>query len=82
MSGRRNLDPTTYIYYSCDKIKMNDKDGPFGTYAREKRYMQAFGGEPRRKRPLGRNRRRCEDNNKKDILEIVWGGGLDFSGSE
>jgi hypothetical protein len=30
--------------------------------------------EPERKRPLGRTRRRWEDNNKTDLREIGWVG--------
>jgi len=39
-------------------------------------------GNPEVQRSLGRNRRRCEDNNKTDMLEIGWGGGLDCCGPE
>jgi hypothetical protein len=31
-------------------------------------------GEPEKKRPLGRPRRRWEDNIKMDLREIEWGG--------
>jgi hypothetical protein len=31
-------------------------------------------GRPKRKRPLGRPRRRCEDNIKVDLQEAGWGG--------
>jgi hypothetical protein len=31
-------------------------------------------GKPEGKRPLGRNRRRWEDNIKMDLREIGWGG--------
>jgi hypothetical protein len=31
-------------------------------------------GKPERKRPIGRPRRRWEDNNKMDLREIGWGG--------
>jgi hypothetical protein len=33
------------------------------------------------KRPLGRHRRRLEDNVKMNIQEVGWGHGLDSSGS-
>ena len=33
------------------------------------------------RRPLGRHRRRWEDNIKMDLLEVGWGHGLDRSGS-
>jgi hypothetical protein len=31
-------------------------------------------GTPEGKRPLGTSRRRCVDNIKKGLIEIVWGG--------
>jgi hypothetical protein len=31
-------------------------------------------GKPEGKRPLGRPRRRCEDNIKMDLRELGWGG--------
>jgi hypothetical protein len=31
-------------------------------------------GKPEGKRPLGRPRRRWEDNNRMDLREIGWGG--------
>jgi hypothetical protein len=31
-------------------------------------------GKPEGKRPLGRHRRRCEDNIKMDLRERGWGG--------
>ena len=31
-------------------------------------------GKPEGRRPLGRPRRRWEDNNKMDIQEVEWGG--------
>jgi hypothetical protein len=31
-------------------------------------------GKPERKRPLGRSRRRWEDNIRMDLREIGWGG--------
>ena len=38
-------------------------------------------GKPERMRPLGRPRRRWEDNIKMDLHEVGWGHGLDCSGS-
>ena len=40
-------------------------------------------GKPEEKRPLGRPRRRWEDNIKMDLQEVgcVWGYGLDRAGS-
>jgi hypothetical protein len=34
-------------------------------------------GRPERRRPLGRPRRRWEDNIKMDLQEVGWGHGLD-----
>ena len=34
---------------------------------------QGFGGKFEGKRPLGRRRRRCEDNTKIDLQEVEWG---------
>jgi hypothetical protein len=38
-------------------------------------------GKPEGRRPLGRLRRRWEDNIKMDLWEGGWGHGLDQSGS-
>ena len=38
-------------------------------------------GKPEEKKPLGRPRRRWEDNIKMDIQEVGWGHELDRSGS-
>ena len=41
-----------------------------------------FVGKPEGKRPLGRPRRRWENNIKMDLQEVgMWGHGLDRSGS-
>jgi hypothetical protein len=45
---------------------------------------RALVGKPEGRRPLGRPRRRWEDNIKLDLREVGWGGGghgLDQSGS-
>ena len=38
-------------------------------------------GKPDAKRPIGRPRRRWEDNIKMDLQELGWGHGLDLFGS-
>jgi hypothetical protein len=38
--------------------------------------------KPEGRRPLGRTRRRWEDNIKMDLREVEWWLGLDRSGSE
>jgi hypothetical protein len=42
---------------------------------------RALVGKPEGRRPLGRPRRRCEDNIKMDSREVGWGLGLDRPGS-
>ena len=49
-------------------------DGICSTYGGEQRCMQGFGGKPEGKRPLGRPRRRWEDNIKMDLQEVGCGG--------
>ena len=34
-------------------------------------------GKPEGKRPLGRPRRRCEENIKVELQEVGYGGGMD-----
>jgi len=43
-------------------------------YGREERHIQGFGGKLEGKRPLGRPRRRWEDNIKMDLQEVGCGG--------
>ena len=43
-------------------------------------YM-VLGGKPEGKRPLGRHRRRWEDNINMDLRKLVGGHGLDRAGS-
>jgi len=52
--------------------------GACSTYGGEERAYRILVGKPERKRPLGRLRRRWEDNIKMDILE-VGGGGMDWT---
>jgi hypothetical protein len=46
-------------------------------YGKEERRIQGCGGETLGKEPLGRPRRRWEDNTKMDLQE-VGGGGMDW----
>ena len=48
--------------------------GACSTHGGEERRIQGFGGEPEGKRPLGRPRRRWEDNIKMDLQEVGCGG--------
>jgi hypothetical protein len=40
--------------------------------------MRALVGKPEGRRPLGRPRRRWEDNIKMDLRKVGWGGGIDW----
>jgi hypothetical protein len=46
-----------------------------GTRGREEKRVQSFGRTVRRKEPLGRPMHRLEDEIKRDLREIFWGGG-------
>ena len=49
--------------------------GACSAYGGEERSVQGYGEEPEGKRPLGRPRRRWEDNIKMDLQEV--GGGCE-----
>jgi hypothetical protein len=44
------------------------------TYGEKRNAYMISVGKPKRKKPLGRPRRRWEDNIKMDLREIGWGG--------
>ena len=48
--------------------------GHVARMGREKSYTWLWLGKPEGKRPLGRPRRRCEDNIKMDLQEVGCGG--------
>ena len=71
---------TAHQYCSSDQIEKNELAGEGGAcsaYGGEERRMQGLVGNPEGKRPLGRPRRRGEDNIKIDLQEVGWGHGLD-----
>jgi hypothetical protein len=45
-----------------------------GTYGGEERCIQGLVGKPGGRRPLGRPRRRWEDNIKMNLRDVEWGG--------
>ena len=49
--------------------------GACGAYGGAERCAQGFGRKPEGKRPLGRPRRRWEDNIKMDLQEVEGVGG-------
>ena len=58
-----------------DKIEKNEMTGACCTYGVRRGAYRLWVGEPVGKRPLGRRRRRWEDN-KTDREEVGWGHGL------
>ena len=56
-----------------DKIEKNEVGVACSTYGGEERRVQGFGGKPKGKRPLGRPRRRWEDNIEMDLQEVGCG---------
>jgi hypothetical protein len=46
----------------------------YGTYGERRGVYRALVGKPEGRRPLGRTRRRWEDNIKMDLREVGWGG--------
>jgi hypothetical protein len=49
-------------------------DGACGVYGEERGVNRMLVGKPEEKRPLGRLRRRWEDNVKMDLQEVGGGG--------
>jgi hypothetical protein len=44
----------------------------YSTHGGVEKYTRCFGFKTQKKRPLGRRRRRWEDNIRMDLREIVW----------
>jgi hypothetical protein len=63
-------------------IYVSTRDSSFNIYTRlwacstdgEKNAYRILVGKPEGNRPLGRPRRRWENNNRMDLREIGWGG--------
>jgi hypothetical protein len=55
--------------------------GACSTYGGRRGAYGVLVGKSEGRRPLGTPRRRLEDNIKMDLQEVVWGHGLDLSGS-
>jgi hypothetical protein len=51
-------------------MKKNEIGGASGTHSGQERCIQGLVRRPERKRPLGRLKRRWEDNIKMDVQEI------------
>jgi hypothetical protein len=63
-----------------DQIKKNEIAGERITFEDSRVLYRVLVAKLREKRPLGRLRRRWEDNIKIDFQSIGWGSGLDLSG--
>jgi hypothetical protein len=48
--------------------------GECSTYGKRRGVYRVLMGKPEGRRPLGRPRRRCEDNIKMDLQEVGYGG--------
>jgi len=60
-------------YCASGKIKKNEMGGVCGTYVEGRGVYRVLVGKPEGKRPLGRPRRRWEDNIKMDLHEVGCG---------
>ena len=58
-----------------DKIEKNEMGRACGTYGGRESCAKDFGGKPEGKRPLGKPRRRREDNIKMGLQEVGSGCG-------
>jgi hypothetical protein len=57
-------------YCSVDKIKKNMMGGACSTYEKRRGEYSVLLGKPKEKRPLGRPRRRWEDDIKIDLQKV------------
>jgi hypothetical protein len=57
-----------------DKVKKNQTGGDLARKGDRRDVYRVLIGKPEGKRPLGRPRRRWQDNIKMDLLEVACGG--------
>ena len=62
-------------YCAGGKIEKNEMGGTCGAYGAGRGVYRVLVGKPEGKRPLGRPRRRWEDNIKMDLQEVGGGCG-------
>ena len=65
---------TAHPILSDDKINKNEMGGACSTYGGGRGMYRVLVGKPEGMRPLGRPRRRWEDNIKMYLQEVVCGG--------
>jgi hypothetical protein len=61
-------------YCAGDKIEKHEMGGVCSTYGGEERCIERLVGKPEGKGPLGRLRRRLEDNINMNLQEVGCGG--------
>ena len=61
-------------YYAGGQIKKNEMGRACITYGKRTDVYRSLVGKPEGKRPLGRPRRRWDDNIKMDLQEVRCGG--------
>jgi hypothetical protein len=61
------------VNFSGDQIEKNEMGGACSMYGGEERFIRVLVGKPEGERPLGRSRRRWEDNSKMDLQEVGYG---------
>jgi hypothetical protein len=66
-------------YCAGDKIEKNEVGGTCSADGKERGLYRVLVGKPEGKRPLGRPRRRWDDNIKMDFQEVGC-GGIDWIG--
>jgi hypothetical protein len=71
---RRSMKEILTKYHSGDQVKKTEMGRTCGTYGGRRSAYRALVGKPEGRRPLGRPRRRWEDNIKIDLREVEWGG--------
>jgi hypothetical protein len=83
---RRLHNKALHVLYSSPNIFRVIKSrrlrwaGNVASMAERRGAYRALVGKPEGRRPLGRPRRRWEDNIKMDLREVGWGHGLDQCG--
>jgi hypothetical protein len=60
-------------YLAGDKIEENEMGGACSTYGEGRGVYRVLVGKPEVKRPLGRPKRRWEDNIRMDLQEVGYG---------
>jgi hypothetical protein len=60
-------------YYSGNQIEKNKMGGACSTYGGKRGAYRILVVRPEGRRPLGRTRRRWEDNIKMDLEDVGWG---------